>query len=149
MSQNFSVCHLKPSLVVKVLCELPNKPNQHFVFFGYKISIQQNCKSHLFWKTKSNSRWFFWILMGWQICSIVIHEALSPLNSVLGGMLQSSISCFKKTSQWILMFSSKQLFSPRTGHCMITSLGLKRGVIVVQKIRFLWGVRAFFFREES
>ena len=73
-----------------------------------------------------------------------IPEALSPLNSVLGGMLQSSISCFKKTSQWILMFSSKQLFSPRTGHCMITSLGLKRGVIVVQKIRFLWGVRAFF-----
>ena len=46
MAKNFGVCHLKPSLVVKVLHELQTKSTfddyeYNFVFFGLKVSIEQ------------------------------------------------------------------------------------------------------------
>ena len=111
MNQNFGVCHLKPSLEVKVFCELQTKSNLHLLilktsisYFCYEVSIHQRCKSHSLWKTKakSNRRWCFWILISWHSCWIdtlkpktqncglnqqiliwfVIHEALFPPNAV-------------------------------------------------------------------
>ena len=58
-ADNFEACHLKPSLVAKVLRELQT----------------QNCDLK---STKVDLIWF------------LIHKALSLLNLVLGGMLQSS-----------------------------------------------------------
>ena len=58
-ADNFEACHLKPSLVAKVLRKLQT----------------QNCDLK---QTKVDLIWF------------LIHKALSLLNLVLGGMLQSS-----------------------------------------------------------
>ena len=79
----------------------------NLVFFGYKVSVQQYCTSHLFWKTKSSCRWHFIILIGWQSC-LLLNWYFKAKNTKLWA--------FKINKCWFeLVFNSWSTFSTKLG----------------------------------
>ena len=118
---------------VEVLYELQTKSNRVSCFLhSYKMcqlnSIQQHCKLHLFWKTKSNSRWRFWILIGWQSFPI---DTLKPKNMKLwSSSTNVNLIC---NSEFISRF-----FHPRMGiHTDLVS-----PIRTFLKRLFLWYINA-------
>ena len=122
--------------MAKVLRELQTnltKSNQHllirpqFCILATKyLSIQQHCKSHLFWKTKtkSNSRWRFWILIGWQSFPI---DTLKPKNMKLWS-----------SSTNVDLICNSEFISPKNGNTY------KQYLSVMRKSAAPWNYNLFF-----